>query len=416
MTDHLRVDTSPGAVTRVPGFRASGVACGLKESGQLDLALVLGERPAAAAAMFTTNAFKAAPVVYGQALLSSHSQSAIQAILINSGNANACTGRQGLLDVVRSADLTAAALELPAESVFVMSTGVIGHRMPMDRLEGGIGAAVEALSREGGANAARAIMTTDLVPKEAFVQLKLGDVLVSIGGMAKGSGMIHPRLAATGSLHATMLVTIVTDAALSAELLQMALSKAVQASFHHVTVDGDTSTNDTVVALASGGSGHPPLTPDSTGYAAFEAALTQVCISLARQIARDGEGATRLIEIVVRGAATDGDAEQAAKTVATSPLVKTAVFGADPNWGRVLAAIGRSGAQVDPARVSLWLGDVQLVAGGEPLPFDLAASRAALQPPEVCLVADLGLGSGQATVWTCDLSYAYVEINAEYHT
>jgi glutamate N-acetyltransferase/amino-acid N-acetyltransferase len=416
MTDHLRVDTSPGAITRVPGCRAAGVACGLKESGQLDLALVVSERPAEAAAMFTTNAFKAAPVLYDQALLSSHSHNTIQAILINSGNANACTGQQGLLDVERSARLTEAALDLPAASVFVMSTGVIGHRMPMDRLERGIRTAVEVLSGEGGAEAARAIMTTDLVPKEAFVQLKLGEVLVSIGGMAKGSGMIHPRLAAAGSLHATMLVAIVTDAAVPTDLLQAALGRAVQASFHRITVDGDTSTNDTVVALASGGSEQLPLRPDSASYAAFEAGLTQVCISLARQIARDGEGATRLVEIVVRGAASDGDAEQAAKTVATSPLVKTAIFGADPNWGRVLAAIGRSGVQVDPARVSLWLDDVQLVAGGEPLPFDLAAARAALDPPEVRLVADLGLGSGQATVWTCDLSYAYIEINAEYHT
>jgi glutamate N-acetyltransferase/amino-acid N-acetyltransferase len=416
MTDALRVDTSPGAITRVPGFRAAGVACGLKESGQPDLALVVSDRPAAAAAMFTTNAFKAAPVLYDQALLSSHSHSPIQAILINSGNANACTGRQGLLDAERSAHLAAAALGLPAQGVFVMSTGVIGHRMLMDRLESGIGAAVDALSAEGGADAARAIMTTDLVPKEAFVQVGIGEVPVSIGGMAKGSGMIHPRLAAAGSLHATMLVAIVTDAALPAEALQAALGKAVHASFHRITVDGDTSTNDTVVALASGAAGHVPLELDSAGYVTFEAALTQVCISLARQIARDGEGATRLVEIVVRGAASEGDAEQAARTVATSPLVKTAIFGADPNWGRVLAAIGRSGARVDPARVSLWLDRVQLVAGGEPLPFDLAAAQAALQPPEVRLVADLGLGSGQATVWTCDLSYAYVEINAEYHT
>jgi glutamate N-acetyltransferase/amino-acid N-acetyltransferase len=416
MTHQLRVDTSPGAITRVPGFRAAGVACGLKESGQPDLALVVGDRPAAAAAMFTTNAFKAAPVLYDQALLSSHSHSAIQAILINSGNANACTGQQGMLDTERSAHLAAAALELPDQGVFVMSTGVIGHRLPMDRLESGIGAAVDALSAEGGADAARAIMTTDLVPKEAFAQVEIGGVPVSIGGMAKGSGMIHPRLAAAGSLHATMLVAIVTDAGLPAEVLQAALGKAVHGSFHRITVDGDTSTNDTVVALASGAAGHPPLAPDSAGYAAFEAALTQVCISLARQIARDGEGATRLVEIVVRGAASESDAEGAAKMVATSPLVKTAIFGADPNWGRVLAAIGRSGARVDPARVSLWLDRVQLVAGGEPLPFDLAAAQAALQPPEVRLVADLGLGPGQATVWTCDLSYAYVEINAEYHT
>jgi glutamate N-acetyltransferase/amino-acid N-acetyltransferase len=259
-------------------------------------------------------------------------------------------------------------------------------------------------------------MTTDLVPKEASLQVEIGGGPILIGGMAKGSGMIHPNLAPADLPHATMLSVIVTDAAVSAAALDAALARAVNASFNRITVDGDTSTNDTVVLLASGAAGNPTLELDTVEYRAFEVALTQVCISLARAIARDGEGATRLVEIIVRGALSDGEAERAAKTVATSPLVKTAIFGADPNWGRILAAIGRSGAQVDPARIDLWLGDVQLVATGEPLPFDQATARAALRASEVSFTADLGLGPGQATVWTCDLSYKYVEINAEYHT
>jgi glutamate N-acetyltransferase/amino-acid N-acetyltransferase len=405
---------TPGALTRVPGFRAAGVACGLKESGQLDLALVACERPATAAGMFTTNAFKAAPVLYDAALLS-HSHSAIQGVVINAGNANACTGEQGARDAGEMARLAEAALGLPPDSVLVMSTGVIGHPMPMERVGAGIRMAAASLSPRGGADAARAIMTTDLVPKEALVQVEIGGRLISLGGMAKGSGMIHPSLASPGP-HATMLSLIVTDAAVSPDALNTALERAVAASFNRISVDGDTSTNDTVLLLASGGAGNPPLELAADDYQKFEAALTGVCVSLAKQIARDGEGATRLVEIVVQGAASDAEAEQAAKTVATSPLVKTAIFGADPNWGRVLAAIGRSGIQVDPARVNLWLGEVQLVAGGEPLPFDAAAARAALQAPEVRFTADLDLGRGQVTVWTCDLSYRYVEINAEYHT
>jgi len=415
MHDQFQTDSSPGAITRVPGFRAAGVACGIKDSRQLDLALVACDRPATAAALFTTNTFKAAPVLYDQELLS-HSHNAIQAIVINSGNANACTGAGGLHDARLMARLAEAALELPPGGVFIMSTGVIGHRLPMGEIEAGVRAAAAVLSPTGGADAARAIMTTDLVPKEASLRTEISGVPIFIGGITKGSGMIHPDLAPAGLPHATMLAAIVTDAAVSAVALETALTRAVNASFNRITVDGDTSTNDTVVLLASGGAGNATLELESVDYATFEAALTQVCVSLAKAIARDGEGATRLVEIVVHGALSDGEAERAAKTIATSPLVKTAIFGADPNWGRILAAIGRSGAQVDPARMDLWLGDVQLVAGGEPLPFDQSAARAALQGSEVSFTADLSLGTGQATIWTCDLSYKYVEINAEYHT
>jgi glutamate N-acetyltransferase/amino-acid N-acetyltransferase len=410
------IDSSPGAITRVPGFRAAGVSCGLKESGQLDLALVACDRPATAAAVFTTNAFKAAPVVYDASLLS-RSHSAIQAIVTAAGNANACTGVQGLRDAERMARLTESCLNSPADSAFVMSTGIIGQPLPMEKVEAGIRAAADALSTASGGDAAQAIMTTDQVPKEAFLQFEIGGVLVSVGGMAKGSGMIHPDLAPAGAPHATMLSAIVTDAAVSATALNQALVQAANISFNRITVDGDTSTNDTLVVLASGGAGNTTIEPNSSSYQLFETALTQVCFSLALAIARDGEGATRLVEIVVRGAADDEEAERAAKTVATSPLVKTAIFGGDPNWGRVLAAVGRSGAQVDPTRVDLWLGDVQLVAGGAPLSFDTASADAAVQAPEVRFTIDLGgLGLGQARVWTCDFSYKYVEINAEYHT
>jgi len=400
------------ALTQVPGFRAVGVTCGLKRSGQPDLALVLADHPCPAAAVFTTNAFKAAPVLYDIALMQK-TGGQIQAVVINAGNANAVTGEQGLRDAEQMARLTEKACDLPDDSVFVMSTGVIGHKMPMDKIERGIhlaGQAIKTGAGEQGRYAPQAIMTTDLVPKEAFRQTLIGEQRISLGGMAKGSGMIHPNLA-------TMLAMIVTDATLEPDVLTMALRQAVARSFNRVTVDGDTSTNDTVLLLASGIGEHPPITPQSPEYQTFTLALTELCTDLAKAIAYDGEGATKLVEITVGGAATEIEAETAAKTIATSPLVKTALFGNDPNWGRALAAIGRSGVRVNPARVSLRLGDFQLVKQGEPLNFDAtAASNWLAGAPEVKIIADLGMGQAAATVWTCDLSYKYVEINAEYHT
>jgi glutamate N-acetyltransferase/amino-acid N-acetyltransferase len=400
------------SIAQVPGFRAVGITCGLKQSGSPDLALVLARRPCAAAAVFTTNAFKAAPVLYDMALMKK-TGGRIQAVVINAGNANAITGEQGRQDALEMARLTETACKLPSDTVFVMSTGVIGHRMPMDKVKRGILLASEAIQTDAGQqgrNTAQAIMTTDLVPKEAFVQTEIGDQVVSIGGMAKGSGMIHPNLA-------TMLALIVTDAVIEPPVLNVALKRAVAGTFNRVTVDGDTSTNDTVLLLASGEAEHPPLEVDSPEFKAFTLALTDLCTDLAKAIARDGEGATKLVEITVCGAATEAEAEAAAKTVATSPLMKTALFGNDPNWGRALAAIGRSGVRVNPARVSLRLGDFQLVKDGEPLDFDAGAAFSWLtESDEVKLMADLGTGQAQATVWTCDLSYKYVEINAEYHT
>ncbi len=404
----------PGSsLTRVPGFRAVGVTCGLKESGNPDLALVLAGQPCAAAAVFTTIAFKAAPVLYDIALLEK-TGGQVQAAIINAGNANAITGQQGLRDAEQMARLTEAACGLTADSVFVMSTGIIGHKMPMEKIKYGIRQAGEAIKTQAGRqgrDAVRAIMTTDLVPKQAFIQTTIGGRTVSIGGMAKGSGMIHPNMA-------TLLVVIVTDAAIESPALAAALKQAVAKTFNRLTVDGDTSTNDTVLLLASGQAGHAPISLlQSPEFKTFQLALTELCTGLAKAIARDGEGATKLVEVTIRGAVAEAEAEAAAKTVATSPLMKTALFGNDPNWGRALAAIGRSGARVDPARISLWLGDYQLVERGEPLDFDAVAARHWLaNNDEVELVADLGLGQAEATVWTCDFSYKYVEINAEYHT
>lgn len=405
--------TPKSAVTWVPGFRAVGVTCGLKQSGNPDLALILASHPCAAAAVFTTNVFKAAPVLYDLALLG-RTGGKLQAVLINAGNANAVTGGQGLADAEQMARWTENACNLPADSVFVMSTGVIGQKMPMEKLEKGIRIASETILTESGrcgSAVAEAIMTTDLVPKEAFVQTVVGGKPIHLGGMAKGSGMIHPNLA-------TMLAVIVTDVAIEPAALTVALKQAVARTFNRITVDGDTSTNDTVLVLASGEADHSLISdPQSSGFASFVAALTDMCGSLAKAVVRDGEGATKLIEITIRGAASEVEAEAAAKAVATSPLMKTALFGNDPNWGRALAAIGRSGAIVDPAQVSLRLGEFQLVAQGEPLPFDMIAAHDWLaQTNEVKLVADLGVGQAEATVWTCDLSYKYVEINAEYHT
>jgi glutamate N-acetyltransferase/amino-acid N-acetyltransferase len=418
-----QVDTSSGAITRVPGFKASGVACGLKASGDLDLALIVSDGPASAAGVFTQNAFKAAPVLFDAELLA-HNAGNIRAVVANAGNANACTGRQGMRDARTMASLAAAEANLPQDSVLVMSTGIIGHPMPMEYVRAGIQAAAGSLSPQGGGDCARAILTTDLVAKEAFIQITMPDGgIVFIGGMTKGSGMIHPNLGRLTSqldsgsaLHATMLAVITTDAPVASEVLQQALETAVTTSFNRITVDGDTSTNDTVLVLASGTANTTVIDIDSPGYAPFLEGLATVCRSLAIQIARDGEGATKLVEITIKGAATVDQASVAAKTIATSPLVKTALFGHDPNWGRILAALGRSGIQIDVARVALWMGEFQLVAGGEPLVFDRQTASSYLSGQEVTVTVDLGLSAGEATVWTCDFSYRYVEINAEYHT
>lgn len=399
-------------LTDVPGFRATGVICGLKTSGKPDLALVMADKPCQWAAVFTTNAFQAAPVLYDRALLTRSGGQNLRGVLINAGIANACTGTQGAENAARMAHYAETRGNLTPNSIFVMSTGVIGHQLPMDKVEQGIEAAFQKLSPEGGYLAAEAIMTTDTVPKTSFIQVELDGNLVSIGGMAKGSGMIHPNMA-------TMLATIVTDAHLTPADLNTALRHAINQSFNRVSVDGDTSTNDTVIILANGQSHPTPLTGPALN--AFTVALTSLCTDLAKMIARDGEGATKLIEIQLQGAQSDAEAATAAATLATSPLSKTALFGNDPNWGRFLGAIGRSGIQVNPEQTSLWLETVtqktQLVDCGQPLTFDAVALHHALaESAEVTIIADIGMGIGKATYWTCDFSYKYVEINAEYHT
>jgi len=397
-----------GTVTSVPGFLAAGVACGIKGRDVADLALVTCERPCAAAGLFTTNRFAAAPVLYDRQVLAANPW--VRAVAINSGCANACTGEEGLADAHEMASLVAAAVGCRAAEVLVMSTGVIGVRLPMERLRKGIPRAAQALSAEGGGAAARAIMTTDTQPKACAVRTEVLGRPVTVAGMAKGSGMIHPNMA-------TMLALMATDAAATPQVLDALLRRAAQRSFNAVTVDGDTSTNDTVLLLASSSAGHAQLTDaDSPAAAPLAEALLAVAVRLAQAIARDGEGASHFVTVIVRGAANDADARLAAKAVANSPLVKTAIYGGDPNWGRVLCAVGYSGCQVDPARAALWFGDVALVAGGRPLGYDERQAAAVLQQPEVTITIDLGLGAGEATVWTCDLTHRYVDINAHYRT
>jgi glutamate N-acetyltransferase/amino-acid N-acetyltransferase len=393
------------AVCAPEGFRAAGVAAGIKSTGP-DVALIVSDSPTHAAAVFTTNRVQAAPILVTRENLRA-SRGSARAIVVNSGNANACTGAQGMLDARRMTALTGEVLGISAEQVLVASTGIIGHHLPMEKLEAGIRSAAASLGRDA-APASAAIMTTDLVAKEAAVEFELGGRPVRVGGICKGSGMIGPHLA-------TMLAFVTTDADVWPEVLQPALAAVAARTFNCTTVDGDTSTNDTLAIFANGRSG-VAIRPNSPALRAFEAALEHVCTQLARALARDGEGATKLIELQVRGARTAVDARRIAMTMANSPLVKTAFFGNDPNWGRLMMAAGRAGVRFDPAHAALWIGDVQLVRAGEPLAFDHAAAVAAMKQPEVTTTLELAEGSAAARVWTCDFSYDYVRINAEYHT
>lgn len=391
------------------GFRASATACGLKPSGNLDLALVAAQQPCSAAGMFTTNRVKAAPVLYDQEVLAS-SAGRIRAVITNAGCANACTGPRGMHDARRMAELTAERLGCRPDEVLVLSTGVIGRHLDMEKLARGIAVVASADAAHAPAQAARAIMTTDTRPKVARASLQLSGGTVTIAGCCKGSGMIHPNMA-------TMLAIVTTDAAIDPALLDQALRAAANRSFNRVSVDGDTSTNDTLFALASGASG---VRVEAGDLAAFTRALSAVCVALAKQIARDGEGATRLVEIHVTGAASPAQAHQVANSIARSPLVKTAIHGGDPNWGRILCAAGYSGAEIDPDRLALVFGppgaQVRVVAGGLPLPYDQRAAAELLRSDPVLIWLDLGLGDAETIVWTCDLSKEYVDINALYTT
>jgi len=391
-----------GGVTSPGGFLAGATSAGIKnkDRSRLDLGILFSKVPCPAAAVFTTNKVKAAPVVLSQKRLQKGRASAV---IMNSGCANACTGEQGMADALEMTGLAARHVGVSPEDVLVASTGVIGVTLPMERIRAAMPNVV--LSVEGGHGLARAIMTTDTVPKE--VAVKADDYI--IGGMIKGAGMIHPDLA-------TMLCFLTTDAAIDVNFLGQALRKAVDISFNMVSIDGDNSTNDTVLVMANGMAGNKPIVQGSRKAEAFQQALNKACIYLAREVARDGEGATKLIEVSVSGAASAGDARRAARTVVSSSLVKAAVHGSDPNWGRVLAAAGRSGAALKAEKLELYIGDTRVVKDGAPVPFNKKEVVRHLDGKEVYIALNLNIGSAEATAWGCDLSEEYVKINAEYTT
>jgi glutamate N-acetyltransferase/amino-acid N-acetyltransferase len=390
------------------GFQAAGIACGIKAvPGAKDLALIYSEVPAQVAGLFTTNRVKAAPVLATRKRVR---RGVCQALIVNSGNANACTGEQGLRDAEAMARLTAGALHIPPPHVLVSSTGVIGHPLPLERIEGGISSLVARLSPDGFPDAAEAIMTTDTRPKMVSEQIELATGEATILGMAKGAGMIRPHLA-------TMLAFILTDAPVEAAVLSSLLHEGVQSTFHRITIDGDTSTNDMVLLMANGEATHAPLRPGDGGFRPFKEALFTVMEELARAIVRDGEGQTKVVKIVVRGAKHVREAERVAFRVAHSPLVKTAFFGQDPNWGRIMAAAGDAGVSFDPQRVSILFDDLKVVEDGVAAPgAGEEEQRRVLQQEEFTVTLDLHEGNSQASVLTTDLSYDYVKINASYST
>jgi len=400
--------TTDAGVTYPEGFVASGVRCGLKSEGP-DLALIVCDGDAPVAGVFTQNLVQAACVRHSRRVVASGLG---RAIVCNAGNANACNGEQGDRDAAAMAEITARHLGLDPGKVLVASTGVIGHPLPMHLIEAGIPLAVEALDRNHGADlqVAQAIMTTDLRRKMLAVTCcsDQWDGELNIGGVCKGSGMIAPNMA-------TMLCFLTTDACIAPALLQAALCRASRKSFNRVTVDGDTSTNDMALILAAG-TGGARIAEEGTAFEDFVEALTRVCVHLAREIARDGEGATKLVEVAVRRAPNEEAAERVARTIAESPLVKTALFGCDPNWGRILAAAGRAGIPFDPARVRVLVGDTEVYRDGSGRQFDRNAVHDYLGEAEICIAVDLAAGEASARIWTCDFSYDYVRINAEYHT
>jgi len=391
-----------GNVTSPQGFSAGAVCAGIKEKDSLDIAILSSKVPCVAAAVFTTNRIKAAPVVLCQQRLKSGKATAV---VVNSDCANACTGEQGMKDAVEMAELAAGVIGVPPEEVLVSSTGVIGEPMPMECVRAAMGQIT--LSKDGGHELARAIMTTDTVPKEAAVKADESGII--IGGVTKGSGMIHPDLA-------TLLCFITTDAGVELNFLRAALRQAADISFNMVSIDGDSSTNDTLLVLANGLAGNEPIQQGSRQAEAFQRALNQLCIHLAQSIARDGEGATKLIEVVVNGAPDKAGARLVARTIASSPLVKSAVHGSDPNWGRVVAAAGRSGVDVVETKIDLYIGGICLVEAGRPLSFNKKEMIKILDRDEVPIVLNLNLGSAAATAWGCDLSEEYVTINSQYTT
>ena len=392
------------------GFRFAATACGLKKTGALDLALISSDVPASAAAVFTQNLVVAAPVTFSKKNLQT-SKGRMRAVVVNAGNANCATGAQGNIVARRTNEEAALRMNLPAHELFVCSTGVIGVQLPVEKIL----RALPTLARNRRASArsfaelSLAICTTDTRPKTASASFRSAGKRIHVLGCAKGAGMIHPNMATT-------LAFVVTDAAISPSLLQRTLREVAARTFNSISVDGDTSTNDTLLVLANGAAGTHSITPNSKAHRHFTAALEDVCASLAQQIVADGEGAQRVIEVEVRGARTESAARQIAETIATSPLVKTAFAGGDPNWGRIFAAAGRSGVKFDPNLVEITMAGIKVLRKGQPLPFNERAASNRLLADHVPIVVDLHAGPARARYWTCDFTAEYVRINASYRT
>ena len=408
-----KVTRIEGGVTAAEGFEAAAAAAGIKYQGRDDMALIYSGIPCRAAGTFTTNVVKAAPVKWDQKIVAEAPY--VQAVVVNSGIANACTGAEGYGYCKETAEEAAKVLGVPETAVLVASTGVIGMQLPMDRLKKGISLLKEAKGEgaEKGTAAAKAIMTTDTVHKEIAVQVELGGKTVTIGGMCKGSGMIHPNMC-------TMLAFVTTDAAISKEMLQRAVSADVKDTYNMISVDGDTSTNDTLLVLANGLAGNPEITEENEDYRTFAAALNEVNTYLAKKMAGDGEGATALFEVKIVGAESKEQAVTLSKSVVTSSLVKAAIYGHDANWGRILCAMGYSGAQFDPEKVDLFFesaaGRIQIIENGVAVDYSEEEATRILSEPEVTAIADVKMGTASAVAWGCDLTYDYVKINADYRS
>ncbi|MGL5437752.1 MAG: bifunctional glutamate N-acetyltransferase/amino-acid acetyltransferase ArgJ [Lachnospiraceae bacterium] len=402
-----------GGVTAAKGFLAASTAAGIKYKDRQDMAMIYSEAPCRTAGTFTTNIVKAAPVKWDQELTANAPYT--QAVVVNAGIANACTGEEGYRYCKATAEAAAKALKIPADAVLVASTGVIGMQLPIAKLEAGIHVMAPQLKtgKEAGSQAAQAIMTTDTKKKEVAVTVKIGGKTVTIGGMCKGSGMIHPNMC-------TMLAFITTDLAISRELLQEALCEDVKDTYNMISVDGDTSTNDTVLLMANGMAGNPEITEKNEDYEIFKIALNYINETLAKKMAGDGEGCTALFEVKVIGAEDKDQAVVLAKSIITSSLTKTAIFGHDANWGRILCAMGYSGAQFDPEQVDLFFesaaGRIQILKNGIAAGYSESEATTILSEPEVTAVADIKMGDASATAWGCDLTFDYVKINADYRS
>lgn len=398
--------SAKAGITYPKGFLAAGVKAGIKRSGNPDVAVIYSEKEAAVAGTFTKNAVAAAPVHVSKAVVATHTA---YAIVANAGCANACTGAQGEEDAVCMQEIAADALGCGAQDVIVASTGIIGQPLPMDKVESGIHAAVKALSLDGSADAGNAIITTDTYSKAGTTTVALGGKEVRFGVIAKGSGMIRPDMA-------TVLCFITTDADIDGVLLQEALSEVIEHSLNMISIDGDMSTNDMAIVLANGVAGNPKIKEKNADYEAFKNALLALCQGISEKIAADGEGATKFLTIHVKGAKSFADAKTVGMSVANSPLVKTAFFGEDPNWGRVICAVGYSGVSMDPHRTTVKFGGIPVYSDGVGAAYDADALRAVMTAHDIVIEVDLGDGPEEAKVWTCDFSYEYVKINGEYHT